>query len=235
MWWIERPPTNHRDLCAIFAEKRSWYLSAQASFERWGVPEAVQLALIFQESSFRARARPPRRKFLGIFPGRRPSSAYGYGQALDGTWRQFVDETGRPDAARYRFDDVTQFVGWYGTEIERLTGIDRTDPYRLYLAYHEGPGGYLRGSHQSKGWLLEAARKVESRARTYQRQYDGCRDRLWWLWIWGWTWRLSMLAFAAWLCFRWWRGPRRRPRRRQPRRRPPRRRSPRRRPPSRAG
>ncbi len=163
--------------------------------------------MIFQESSFRARARPTRRRFLWILPGRRLSSAYGYAQALDGTWKQFVDDTGRPDAARYRFDDVAQFVGWYGTEIKRLTGIARDDPYRLYLAYHEGPGGYQRGSHESKPWLLEAARKVETRARKYQRQYDGCEGRLWWLWLWWWTWRLGLAAFAGWLLLRW---PRRR-------------------------
>ncbi len=210
VWWLERPPGDPQDICAIFAEKRGWYASARASAARWGVPEAVLLAVIFQESSFRARARPPRRKFLWIFPGRRPSSAYGYAQALDGTWEQFVRDTDRPDAARYRFDDVAHFVGWYGTEIQRLTGIAKNDAYRLYLAYHEGPGGYLRGSHQEKRWLLATAKKVESRARTYQRQYDGCKDHLLWLWLWWWTWRLAVLVFAAWLLLRLVRRPRRR-------------------------
>ncbi len=203
VWWLERPPSDPQDICAIFAEKRSWYASARASAEKWGVPEAVQLAVIYHESSFLARARPPRRRFLWILPGSRRSSAYGYAQALDGTWQEFVRETGRQDAARYRFDDVTWFVGWYAKEIERLTGISRDDPYRLYLAYHEGPGGYNRGSHHKKAWLLDVARKVESRARTYQRQYDDCRDRLWWLWLWEWTWRLAIGAFALWLVVRW--------------------------------
>ena len=216
IWLIERPPSNPRDICAIFAEKRGWYRSAQASYEKWGVPESVQLAVLFQESSFRARARPPRRKFLWILPGRRPTTAYGYAQVLDGTWEEFVREADRPDAARYRFDYATQFVGWYGTEIERLTGIPRDDPYRLYLAYHEGPGGYLRGSHNKKAWLLKVARRVETRARTYQRQYDGCKDRLFWLWLWEWTWRLGVLAFLVLFLLRvWWRPRRRRRRRRR--------------------
>lgn len=210
MWWLERPPANPRDICAIFAEKRGWYGSARAAAERWGVPEAVQMALLFQESSFRARARPPRRKFLWIFPGRRPTTAYGYAQVLDGTWREFRAEAGRPNAVRYNFDDVTHFVGWYGNEIERITGIRRDDPYRLYLAYHEGPNGYLRGSHNRKPWLLKVAKKVESRALTYQRQYDECKDRLWWLWIWWWLWRLAVLGIVGWLAFRWMRRPRRR-------------------------
>ena len=218
IWWLERPPTDPSDLCTIFAEKRGWYASARDSFDRWGVPEAVQLAVIYQESSFRARARPPRRKFLRIFPGRRLSTAYGYAQVLDGTWAEFVRETNRPRAARYRFDDVAHFVGWYGTEIERLTGIPRDDPYRLYLAYHEGPGGYQRGSFNAKPWLLKVARKVESRARTYQRQYDGCKDRLWWLWLWYWTSRLAAFGLVLWLLWRW-QGPIRGRRRRRRRRR----------------
>ena len=70
-----RPPSEADDLCSIFEEKRSWHRSAKRSFEAWGISEAVQLAIIHQESSFRANARPPRRKVLWIFPGPRISSA----------------------------------------------------------------------------------------------------------------------------------------------------------------
>ncbi len=203
LWWLERPPRNPDNICAIFAEKPGWYASSRRSFERWGVPEAVQLAIIYQESSFRARARPPRRKILRIIPWRRPSSAYGYAQVLDSTWGQFRHDTGRASAARSRFEDVAQFVGWYGEEIRRLTGIAKDDSYCLYLAYHDGPNGYLRGSHNSKLWLLEVARKVESRARAYQRQYDACEDRLWWLWLRCWVGRLVLVGLALWLYLRW--------------------------------
>ena len=217
--WLERPPSRPGDLCAVFTEKPGWYAASRRSAARWGVPEAVQMAVIYQESGFRARARPPRTKILWIIPWRRPSTAYGYAQVLDSTWQQFLDESGRRFAARYRFSDVAQFVGWYGTEIERLTGIPRDDAYRLYLAYHEGPAGYQRGSHQSKAWLLDVARKVESRADIYQRQYDGCRDRLWWLRVWRWTWRTVVFVGLLWLYVKW-RGSqrsRRRPRRRSKR------------------
>jgi hypothetical protein len=203
----------------VFTQKPGWYAATRRSAARWGVSESVQLAVIYQESGFRARARPPRRKILWVIPWSRPSTAYGYAQVLDSTWQQFRDDSGRPRAARYRFDDVAHFVGWYGAEIERLTGIPRDDPYRLYLAYHEGPAGFLRGSHQSKPWLLEVARKVESRARAYQRQYDGCRDRLWWLRAWWWTWRLALAALAVWLYLRWRPGSRRRRRPRRSKRR----------------
>lgn len=182
--WLERPPRKPDDLCSVFAEKRGWYRNARSSFRTYGVPEAVQMAVIHQESHFRARARPPRRWYLWVIPGRRPTSAYGYAQAIDATWRQFQVSTGRPDADRHDFADAVHFVGWYGSEIHRLTGIEKDDAYNLYLAYHEGPAGYRRGSHQKKAWLLDVARWVGERARTYQRQYDGCAARLekqpWW-------------------------------------------------------
>lgn len=198
---VEAPPRNPEDLCAIFQQKPDWFASSRASFTTWGVPEAVQMSLMYQESGFRARARP-RRKILWIFPGPRRSSAYGYAQALDSTWQEFRDNTGRPRAWRNRFDDVAHFVGWYGGEIHRLTGIAKDDAYRLYLAYHEGPAGFARGSHNEKPWLLRTARKVEARAKKYQRQYTGCQNSLRNRWRWLGLW-VGLLALAvSWILWR---------------------------------
>ena len=190
-YWLTRsepPPREPGDICAIFTEKRHWYRAARRSFEAWEVPEAVQLAIIHQESGFRERVRPPRRKLWWILPGRRPSSAYGYAQAIDSTWAQFQGATGRTDASRHDFGDVAWFVGWYGDQIHRQAGVARDDARNLYLGYHEGPAGYRRGTHRDKAWLLDVARKVEARAGRYQRQYDGCAERLrrdwrWLLWL----------------------------------------------------
>lgn len=177
------PPDNPENLCAIFEEKRSWYRAAKRSFEEWGVPEAVTMSVIYQESSFRRRVRPPRRRILWIFPGPRPSSAYGYGQVVEATWSAFQASTGRRDARRDDLADVVHFVGWYGERIHQATGLAKDDAFGLYLAYHEGPRGYLLGRHRQKEWLLDAAGRVETRALRYQRQYDGCRRRLdrWWI------------------------------------------------------
>lgn len=172
------PPRNGDDLCEIFREKGEWYRGARTSFERWGVPESVQLAFMHQESRFRADARPGWRRVLWIFPVGRLSSAYGYGQVKDGTWGDYIRATGRRDAERDNFADVAHFIGWYGDLIHRRTAVEKHDAYNLYLAYHEGPGGFARGSHREKAWLLEVARKVAARARVYQAQYFSCRDRL---------------------------------------------------------
>jgi len=182
---LTSPPDDPDDLCSIFREKRGWYRAARSTAERWGVPEPVQLAVLFRESSFRARARPPRRRLLGFLPGPRPSSAYGYGQVVDATWDAYRRASGRHAAARDDFGDVVDFLGWYGHRIHRRTGVSTADAYAFYLAYHEGPGGFARGTHRGKAWLLRAARQVEGRARRYAVQYAGCREALereqrWW-------------------------------------------------------
>ena len=163
------PPDEPDDICSIFREKRSWHRSAARAHERWGVPESVQLAIIHQESSFRATARPPRRSFLWILPGPRASSAYGYGQVVDETWNRYRRDAGGLGASRDDFGDVADFIGWYADRIHRRTGVAKNDATELYAAYHEGPGGYLRGTHLSKGWLGRVAVRVGHRASTYQR------------------------------------------------------------------
>jgi hypothetical protein len=170
------PPRNPDDLCAIFAENRHWHEAARRSHEKWGVSEPVLLAVLHQEYRFRARAVPGWRKAFGVVPVRRLSSAYGYGQVKEGTWRDYARETGNARAARDDFTDVVDFIGWYGDLIHRIASVEKSDPYNLYLAYHEGPWGYGRGSFEEKPWLLGVARKVERRAALYQAQYETCPD-----------------------------------------------------------
>jgi hypothetical protein len=172
------PPRDPDDACAIFRERRGWWEAARESRERWGVPEAVQLAVMHQESRFRHDSRPPRGRLLWIFPWKRPSSAYGYGQVTEGTWREYQRRTGNGGADRDDFRDVTDFIGWYGHVIHHAARVAKDDAYNLYLAYHEGPGGFRRGTHLSKGWLLGVARQVAERARRYQAQYALCIDDL---------------------------------------------------------
>jgi len=168
------PPDDIDDLCAIFAERDTWRRAAERTRERWRVPEPVLLAILHQESRFRAEARPGWRRVLWLFPVGRLSSAFGYGQVKDGTWTDYRRQAGRPDARRNRFADVVDFIGWYASVISRRTGVPPDDPYRLYLAYHEGPSGFARGSHRDKPWLLGVARKVEARAQLYAAQYATC-------------------------------------------------------------
>ena len=83
------PPKNTSNLCEIFAEKKGWYKDSRKASKKWNGDIAVIMAMIYQESSFRARARPPRKKILGIIPGPRPASAFGYAQAINATEHSF--------------------------------------------------------------------------------------------------------------------------------------------------
>ncbi|WP_240342505.1 transglycosylase SLT domain-containing protein [Methylococcus sp. EFPC2] len=171
------PPRNTSNLCSIFLEKDDWYGDANSSSRRWGVPVCLIMAIINQESSFVDDAKPARVRFLGI-PLWRPSSAYGYGQAKDETWDWYKSKTGNTGADRDEFADAADFVAWYIHQTSIATGIAPTDSYNQYLAYHEGQGGFRRGSWRAKPWLQGTARKVASVAWRYQKQLDACRPQL---------------------------------------------------------
>ena len=171
-------PANVDNICAIFSEKDDWYEEAADSRDEWGSPIPVMMAIMHQESRFHAKAKPPRKKILGFIPGFRPSNAYGYSQALDSTWDGYKRSAGRYGADRDDFGDAIDFIGWYNYQSHKRSGISRSNTYGLYLAYHEGHGGYNRGTYRKKKWLMKVARKVERRAGTYQSQLVGCEEEL---------------------------------------------------------
>ena len=172
------PPANVDNLCDIFDDKKGWYEDARDAEKAWGSPIPVLMAIVHQESRFQAKAKPPRKKILGFIPGPRPSDSYGYSQALGSTWDAYKRSAGRYGADRDDFGDAIDFVGWYNHQSYQRNKIPRNDAYRLYLAYHEGHGGYARGSFRNKDWLVRVARKVDQRADRYTKQLAGCRKRL---------------------------------------------------------
>jgi hypothetical protein len=169
------PPRNQDNACQILRDRRDIARATRAVEREWGIPAHVILATIHQESSFVHNARTPHRYALGVIPMGRVSSAYGYSQALDGTWDDYRDATGNRRASRTDIHDATDFMGWYmNRSVERL-GIDAEDARNQYLAYHEGHSGYARGSYNSKPWLLRVASRVAERAAMYERQLASCR------------------------------------------------------------
>ena len=178
------PPRHVDNLCHIFDEKSGWYKQAKVAEKSWGSSIPVMMAIMRQESSFRAKAKPPRTKILWIIPGPRPSSAYGYPQAKDETWQWYRKSSGNRFADRDEFDDAIDFIGWYNAQTNKRNRVKLSDTYNLYMAYHEGHGGYERGTYRSKQWLKQVARKVASRAQTYKKQLQGCEKRMrrsgWW-------------------------------------------------------
>ena len=175
---VSSQPQDINDVCAIFGERRGWFEAAKSSEERWGISIAVNMAIIYQESSFRARAKPERSRVLWVLPGPRASSAYGYSQALDSTWKEYKRISGRKRASRSDFKDAVDFVGWYNANSSRASSIAGTDAHSLYLAYHEGNAGFQRGSYRGKQWLIEAANRVQMNSERFNSQLDGCRKEL---------------------------------------------------------
>ena len=180
------PPQNTSNICEIFAEHRDWYHAAADARDKWGVPIHVPMSIMYQESSFKHDAKPPMRWFLGFIPYGRASSAYGYSQAKTVTWDEYVNEADRFWASRDDFADAIDFIGWFMDKSHRLNGTSKWDAYAQYLNYHEGWGGYRRGSYKSKAWLINTAKRVDSRAKNYAAQLKGCEDDL----KRGWLWRL---------------------------------------------
>ncbi len=172
------PPRNPDNLCSVFTQRHAWYHSTRNVEKRWGVDQATLMAAMFQESSFRAGARPARKRVFGVIPWTRPSSAYGYAQALDSTWDVYRREARKPRAQRDRFPDAADFMGWYFDRISKRAKIDKRNAASLYLAYHEGAGGFSRGTHKNKRWLLNAADRVAKRTTRFRAQLAGCRERL---------------------------------------------------------
>ncbi len=172
------PPEELENVCDIFQEKKGWYKKARRASRRWGTSIPVMMSFVHQESKFRAKAKPPRKKILWVIPGPRPASAYGYAQATDETWRVYKKSTGKWAADRNDFDDAMDFIGWYNDQSQRKNKIKKSDAYHLYLAYHEGQGGYAKRSYKKKKWLTDVAKKVSQRSSMYGKQLKACEKKL---------------------------------------------------------
>lgn len=169
------PPANsHDNVCRVYQHDNAWLKGAKASEKRWGVPSYVLMAFVHQESRFKHNAQPPRPYFLGVVPLPRKSSAYGYAQAQDPAWYDYQKATGRWSARRTNIGDALDFIGWYNHETYKQLGISRTDAYSLYLAYHEGRGGFKRQTYKNKTWLKNVAAKVAKRSELYRSQQRRC-------------------------------------------------------------
>lgn len=168
------PPQDQSNICEIFREQPKWYDYARESQQAWGTPIATQMAFIDRESSFRSHVRPPRKRILGFIPGPRPSSARGYAQALDPVWGEYKEAAGSLLARRSHMKHATDFIGWYNHRSHEQLGISLHNPEQLYLAYHEGPAGYRRGTYRNKPQVRQAASQVSARAARYQSQLASC-------------------------------------------------------------
>ena len=169
-------PQNTSDGCSIFSERYLWYKHAKKTEKKWGTPVNLQLAIIKMESDFDWLAKPARQKLFKVIPYKRPSSSFGYSQAIKGTWKQYKDETGNKYALRTRFKDSVDFIGWYINKTEKILKVSKKDAFRQYIAYHEGWGNYK--NYKSNQKVIVLAKKVEGYSNKFKNQLNKCSKSL---------------------------------------------------------
>ncbi len=169
-------PKNTSNSCSIFDEKYLWYKHSKKTEQKWGTPIYIQLAIIKMESDFDWLAKPARQKIFKVIPYKRPSSSFGYSQAVKGTWEQYKKETGNKLATRARFKDSVDFIGWYTNKTESILKISKKDAFKQYIAYHEGWGNFK--NYKSNKKVIKLAKKVEKQSNIYKKQLLNCRNLL---------------------------------------------------------
>jgi len=171
-------PKYPQNACKIFGENYLWYKSAKKSSEIYGVPIHVILAFVNKESGFNRWAKPKRTKLFKILPYKRPSSSFGYSQAIKKTWELYKKETNNPLAMRTRFKDSVMFIGWYMNKTKKINKIPLDDSYRQYLNYYLGWGNYAKKTYKTDKKAIIFAKNVEKQSKIYKGQLSECQKNL---------------------------------------------------------
>ena len=171
-------PKYPNNACKIFGEKYLWYKSVKKSSETYGAPIYIILAFINQESGFNRWAKPARTKIFKIIPYKRPSSSFGYSQAVKKTWELYKTETNNPLALRTRFKDSVMFIGWYMRKTNKINKIPLNDAYRQYLNYYLGWGNYAKKVYKTDKKAIIFAKKVQQQSKIYKSQLMDCEKSL---------------------------------------------------------
>jgi len=171
-------PKNTENACSIFSERYLWYKSVKKSSEKYGAPVHIILAFVNKESGFDRRARPPRTRIFKIIPYKRPSSSFGYSQAVKKTWELYKTETNSPLALRTRWRDSVFFISWYISKTNKINKIPLNDAYRQYLNYYLGWGNYAKKVYKTDKKAIIFAKSVQKQSRIYKSQLRECQKSL---------------------------------------------------------
>ena len=171
-------PKYPQNACKIFGQNYLWYKSAKKSSEIYGAPIHIILAFVNKESGFDRWAKPKRTKLFKIIPYKRPSSSFGYSQAVKKTWELYKTETGNTLALRTRFKDSVMFIGWYINKTNKINKIPLSDPYRQYLNYYLGWGNYAKKVYTTDKKAIIFAKSVEKQSKIYKSQLRECQKNL---------------------------------------------------------
>lgn len=154
--------------CEILNNNPSWGKSLKKAENSYKLPPAFAMGVMYQESRFKSDA-----KAVG-------SSAYGYAQAIDSTWKHFQEDV-KANAKRDNFNDSIQFMGWYMAQLAKSAKLKMTESENLYMAYMLGATGFKRykaGTFKNKAKLVEdkkLAEKVKNFTKLYKSQLKKCK------------------------------------------------------------
>jgi len=154
--------SNLDNACSLFRERIGWFTIANDASKKWDVPVPAILSVMYHESRFKADAST------------KTTTAFGYAQALDGTWEQYKTATKASSARRTSFADSVDFIGWYMTETEQKIGVPLDDVKAQYLTYHQGRSGYRSKRWMKKPDLIKIANAVVKLSETYEEQMYEC-------------------------------------------------------------
>ena len=171
-------PKYPLNACKIFGERYLWYKHAKKSSETYGAPIHIIIAFVNKESGFNRWAKPKRTKLFKVFPYKRPSSSFGYSQAVKKTWELYKTETNNPLALRNRFKDSVMFIGWYINKTNKINKIPFNDSYRQYLNYYLGWGSYAKKTYKTDKQAIIFAKSVETQSKIYKKQLKECQKIL---------------------------------------------------------
>ena len=171
-------PKYPQNACKIFGENYLWYKSIKKSSDTYNAPIHIILAFVNKESGFNRWAKPKRTKLFKVIPYKRPSSSFGYSQAVNKTWELYKIETDSPLALRSRFKDSVMFIGWYISKTHKINKVPLNDPYRQYLNYYLGWGSYAKKKYKTDKNSIIFAKKVEKQSKIYKNQLQECKKSL---------------------------------------------------------
>ena len=171
-------PKYPQNACKIFGENYLWYKSVKKSSEIYDAPIHIILAFVNKESGFNRWAKPKRTKLFKIIPYKRPSSSFGYSQAVNKTWKLYKQETNNDLALRTRFKDSVMFIGWYIKKTNKINNIPVNDAYRQYLNYYLGWGNYSKKVYNVDKKSIIYAKSVQKQSKIYKKQLSECRKNL---------------------------------------------------------
>ena len=171
-------PKYPQNACKIFGQNYLWYKSAKKSSKTYGAPIHIILAFVNKESGFNRWAKPKRTKLFKIIPYKRPSSSFGYSQAVKKTWELYKKETGNTLALRARFKDSVMFIGWYMSKTKNINKIPLNDSYRQYLNYYLGWGNYAKKTYKTDKKAIIFAKSVQKQSKIYKSQLKECQESL---------------------------------------------------------